>query len=123
MRLSTRTGKIHTYVNGRDISNRKGVTIRKTTDKVSYRVVTDNDLWCQVWFTKKEDAETYIKFYVENNVKKSRDGYRNSQGLLNIGGHNWILFKFSIDRKLYKNRKQLNEYHHSVTINNSIGVS
>jgi hypothetical protein len=102
-----RTGKIHTYVNGRDISNRKGVTIRKTTDKVSYRVVTDNDLWCQVWFTKKEDAETYIKFYVENNVKKSRDGYRNSQGLLNIGGHNWILFKFSIDRKLYKNRKQL----------------
>ena len=102
-----RTGKIHTYVNGRNISNRKGVTIRKRTDKVSYRVVTDNDLWCQVWFTEKEDAETYIKFYVENNVKKSRDGYRNSQGLLNIGGHNWILFKFSTHRRLYKNRKQV----------------
>ena len=116
-----RTGKIHTYVNGRDISNRKGVTDISGC-QVSYRVITDNDLWTQVWFTEKEDAETYIKFYVENNVKKSRDRYRNSDGSLN-NYPNWILYKFSTHRKLYKNRKQLNEYHHSVTINNSIGVS
>ena len=121
MRLIMRTGTIHTYVNGRNISNRKSVTDTRGC-QVSYRVITDNDLWTQVWFTEKEDAETYIKFYVENNVKKSRDRYRNSDGSLN-NYPNWILYKFSTHRKLYKNRKQLNEYHHSVTINNSIGVS
>ena len=65
-----RTGIIHTYVNGRNISNRKSATILNGC-KVSYRVITDNDLWSQVWFDKKEDAEIYIKFYVENNIKKS----------------------------------------------------
>ena len=72
--------------------------------------------------SKKKDAETYIKFYVENNVKKSRDRYRNSDGSLN-NYPNWILYKFSTHRKLYKNRKQMNEYHHTVVLNNLIGVS
>ena len=101
MRMIMRTGTIHTYVNGRNISNRKGVTDTRGC-QVSYRVITDNDLWPQVWFIEKEDAEIYIKFYIENNVKKSRDRYRNSEGVLNIGGHNWILHKFSTHRKLYK---------------------
>ena len=109
-----RTGIIHTYVNGRNISNRKSVTILNGC-KVSYRVITDNDLWSQVWFDKKEAAEIYIKFYVENNVKKSRSEM--------VGNYNWILHKFSEHRKLYRNRKETNEYHHNVAVNNLIGVS
>jgi len=77
-----RTGKIHTYVNGRDISNRKGVTIIKRTDKVSYRVVTDNDSWPSRFFMKKEDAWHYITIYEENNPRESRKIYSYAEGMI-----------------------------------------
>ena len=93
-----RDAKIKCYLNGRDISNRKGVTIFKKTDKVSYKVITDNHLWTSRFFKNRKDAETYIGIYKENNVTKSRNRLRSEY----IGNYNHLLCMFQIDRTLYK---------------------
>ena len=87
--------EIKCYLNGRDISNRKGVT-DITGQQVSYRVVTDNDLWPSRFFKNRKDAENYIGIYKENNVPKSRNRLRREESC------NRLLCMFQIDRTLYK---------------------